>query len=44
MLLTSAHSMVLNHLRKPANTPKITTDLASLNYKGKHAQIKNNYF
>jgi hypothetical protein len=29
---------------EPASTPRISTDLASLIYKGKHAQFKNKYF
>jgi hypothetical protein len=36
--------MVLKHPRKAASTPRSTTDLALLNYKGKHAYIKNKYF
>jgi hypothetical protein len=36
--------MVQNHPRKAANTPKTATDLALLNYKRKHAYIKNKYF
>jgi hypothetical protein len=31
-------------LKEPASTPRSSTDLASLTYKGKHAQIKNKYF
>jgi hypothetical protein len=37
-------SLVLNHRRKAASTPRTTADLALLNYKGKHAYIKNKYF
>jgi hypothetical protein len=37
-------SLVLNHPRKPASTPRTTIDLVLLNYKGKHAFIKNKYF
>jgi hypothetical protein len=37
-------SLVLNHPRKAASTTRTTTDLALLNYKGKHAYIKNKYF
>jgi hypothetical protein len=37
-------SLVQNHPRKAASTPRTTTDLALLNYKGKHAYIKNKYF
>jgi hypothetical protein len=33
--------MVQNHPRKAASTPTTTIDLALLNYKGKHAYIKN---
>jgi hypothetical protein len=32
------------HPRKAASTPRTTTDVALLNYKGKHAYIKNKYF
>jgi hypothetical protein len=34
-------SLVLNHPRKPASSPRTTADLALLNDKGKHAFIKN---
>jgi hypothetical protein len=37
-------SLVLNHSRKAASTPRTTTDLALIVYKGKHAYIKNKYF
>jgi hypothetical protein len=40
----SACSLVLNKPKEPACTPRNSTDLASLIYKGKHAQIKNKYF
>jgi hypothetical protein len=36
--------LVLKKLKEPASAPRISTELALLNYKGKHAQIKNNYF
>jgi hypothetical protein len=36
--------MVLNKPKEPACTPRNSTDLASIIYKGKHAQIKNKYF
>jgi hypothetical protein len=36
--------MVPNKPKEPAITPRSSTDLASLIYKGKYAQIKNNYF
>jgi hypothetical protein len=36
--------MILNKLKEPANAPGTSTELALLIYKGKHAQIKNNYF
>jgi hypothetical protein len=31
-------------LKELANAPRISTELALLNYNGKHAQFKNNYF
>jgi hypothetical protein len=36
--------MVPNKPKEPASIPRTSTDLASLIYKGKHAQIKNKYF
>jgi hypothetical protein len=30
--------------KEPASAPRISIELALLIYKGKHAQIKNNYF
>jgi hypothetical protein len=35
--------VVLKQTTKAASTPRTTTDLALLNYKGKHAYIKNKY-
>jgi hypothetical protein len=32
------------HPSKVVSRPRTTTDLALLNYKGKHAYIKNKYF
>jgi hypothetical protein len=40
-------SCTLSGPKKPkelASTPRSSTDLASLIYKGKHAQIQNKYF
>jgi hypothetical protein len=42
--LPHACSLVLNKPKEPTSTPISSTDLASLIYKGKHAQIKNKYF
>jgi hypothetical protein len=36
--------MVLNKLKELASAHGTSTELALLIYKGKHAQIKNNYF
>jgi hypothetical protein len=42
--ISHACPLVLNKPKEPAGTPRNSTDLASQIYKGKHAQIKNNYF
>jgi hypothetical protein len=42
--LPHACSLVLNQPKKPASTPRSSIDLASLIYKGKHAQIRNKHF
>jgi hypothetical protein len=41
--LSHTSSLVLNK-PKEASTPRSSTDLASLIYKEKHAQINNKYF
>jgi hypothetical protein len=38
------YPLVLNQPKEPASTPRTSIDLASLIYKGKHAQFKNKYF
>jgi hypothetical protein len=42
--LSHTSSLLLNKPKESASTPRSSTDLASLIYKEKHAQIKNKYF
>jgi hypothetical protein len=44
MIQTLSCMPVLNKPKELASKSRSSTDLASLIYKGKHAQIKNKYF